>query len=92
MNQPTRMTPEQLRQARHSLGWSLEQLAFWSDTSATFIATYENEDRVVTVLFRQKSFDALAVLRTTLEESGVEFTDGDGGSARARLRDIRSDD
>ena len=84
MNQPPRITPEQLRQARHSLGWSLERLAFWSDTSATFIATYENEGRVTGIPFRQASFDALAALRTTLEASGVEFVEENGVGAEGR--------
>ena len=85
LEQPLRITPRQMRDARTLLGWSRERLAARSETTATFISTYENSGRVMNMTSRERTLDALAAVRAALVESGVRFL-VNGNRARARLK------
>ena len=80
------MTPDQLKAARALLGWSVDRLAAQSDTSVAMVRTFELAGRVISVSsrFRIVSLDAVGAIRATLEEAGIEFTDGDVPGVRLR--------
>ena len=81
------MTPDQMKAARKLLGWSQLQLGLRSDTSIHVVRTFELTGRVMTVQRRPDLTDPLAAVRTTLEDAGVEFTEGDTPSVRLRKLD-----
>jgi hypothetical protein len=66
-----------MKAARLLLGWSVERLGAFSDTSYQMVRTFELTGRVLTVKRRPDLTDPVTAIRTTLEEAGVEFTDGD---------------
>ena len=78
------MTPDQMKAAQKLLGWSQLQLSLRSDTSIHVVRTFELTGRVMTVQRRPDLTDPLAAVRTTLEEGGIEFTDGDASGVRLR--------
>ena len=78
------MTPDQMKAARTLLGWSQLQLSLRSDTSINVVGTFERTGRAMTVQRRPDLTDPVAAIRTTLEEAGVEFTDGDAPGVRLR--------
>ncbi len=78
------MTPDQVRTARVLLGWSKLQLGLRSDTSLYMVKTFERTGRVALVLRRPDLTDPLVAVRATLEEAGIEFTDGDAPTVRLR--------
>ena len=78
------MTPDQVKAARALLGWSRMQLGLRSDTSLAVIRAFEQTGRVAFVLRRPDLTDPLAAVRTTLEEAGVEFIEGDAPGVRLR--------
>ena len=89
MKSPTKpasppITPEQLRQARVALDWSLERLAARSDTTSLIVSEYERSGRVASRRGQHPDFDALASIRTALEAAGIEFMDGDEPGVRLR--------
>ena len=73
-----------MRAARLLLGWSVDRLSAVSDTSYRMVRTFERTGRVMTVQQRPELTDPLVAVRTTLEEAGVEFTEGDAPGVRLR--------
>ncbi len=73
MSQAPQITPKQLLAARQLLGWSRDRLAAMSETNEKLITLYENEGKVMNSRTRDRSLDALAAIRTVLEQAGVEF-------------------
>lgn len=82
------ITPEQMRDARTSLGWSRETLSHASGATVHFIHVYEEFGRVGRLNLRRKGFDGLAQIRAALEASGVEFIEQNGGGSGVRLARI----
>ena len=78
------MTPDQMKAARLLLGWSVERLGAFSDTSYQMVRTFELTGRVMTMQQLRDLTDPIAAIRAALEEAGVEFTDGDTPGARLR--------
>ncbi|HEY0202669.1 MAG TPA: hypothetical protein VGC15_00785 [Acetobacteraceae bacterium] len=80
------MTPEQFKAARALLGWSKDRLAARSGTSVQMLKVFEETGRVVSLNDRDHvvPVDAVAAVRATLEEAGVEFTNGDVPGVRLR--------
>lgn len=70
--------------ARALLGWSRERLAAWSETTSTFILTYETEGRVMTTPSRDRNYNAMIAVQTALEHAGVEFTNKDEPGVKLR--------
>ena len=84
------MTPDQMKAAWNLLGWSRVKLGFLNDTSIHMVRTFERYGRVISLSRygrRTEQVDAVAAVRTTLEEAGVEFTDE--GAPGVRLRKPR---
>ena len=85
------MTPDQLKAARKLLGWSVDRLGAFSDTSyqmvRTFEQTFEQTGQVRTLRRRPDLADPIAVIRAALEAAGVEFTDGDEPGVKLRKPD-----
>jgi hypothetical protein len=80
------MTPEQLKAARALLGWGIDRLASRSDSSVSMVTVFEQTGRVVLISSRNRTVpvDAVAAIHNTLEEAGIEFTDGDAPGVRLR--------
>ncbi len=80
------MTPDQMKAARKLLGWGMDRLAAQSNTSVTMVTVFEQTGRVVSLNDRDHvvPVDAVAAVRATLEEAGVEFTDGDAPAVQLR--------
>ena len=78
------VTLAQLKAARKLLGWGVQTLACRSRTTHYLIRTYERSGRVAGVYLRRSQDDPLAAIRATLEEAGVEFTDGEAPGVRLR--------
>ena len=78
------MTPDQMKAARILLGWSQLQLSLRSDTSIHVVRTFEQTGRIMTVQRRPDLTDPVAAIRATLEEAGIEFTDGDEPGVKLR--------
>ena len=68
------------RAARTFLDWSQPQLAEASGVGLSTIVGFEHNRRHV-------SSEAIAELKATLEEAGLEFISDDGGGAGIRFRD-----
>ena len=79
---PAPITPYQMRRARLILGWSRHGLSNASNTTVSFIRGYEELGRVGRLNLRRLGFDGLAAVRGTLEQVGIEFTNGDPPSAK----------
>ncbi len=75
------ITGWQCRAARNALGWSLGALAEKTALAERTISDFEREVRTP-----QKS--TLNLLRTTLEATGIEFIDENGGGPGIRLAKI----
>jgi len=73
---PSPITAEQLREARTTLGWSPYLLAHMSHVTVSFVYEFEKTGRVAQLRWKPRDFDALAMVRKTLESAGVEFTNG----------------
>lgn len=69
------MTAGQLRPARALIGWTREQLSKASGVSVATLARLER-------MGGSPQHRTSAMLRTTLEAAGVEFTDGDKPGVR----------
>ena len=78
------VTPDQVKAARVLLGWSVERLGAFSDTSYQMVRTFEQTGRVMTMQRRLDLTDPIAAIRATLEAAGIEFTDGDTPGVRLR--------
>jgi len=76
------ITPDQLREARAALGWSLERLAAHSGNTAYGVIKYERFGRVASKRGQSRDFDALASIRAALEAAGIEFTNSNPPSVR----------
>jgi len=73
----SRLTVEQIRMARAALGWTFEILGEQCSVSARTLRRIESEDGL------NKATEAnLKLIRTTLEDAGIEFigdaTEGPG--------------
>ena len=86
------MTPDQVKVARALLGWSLDRLAARSGTSVPMVTAFEQTGRVVFSNGRSRALpvDAVAAVRTALEQAGVEFIEQNGGGPGVRLRMAQS--
>ncbi len=82
------MTPDQVKAARALLGWSLDRLAARSGTSVPMVTAFEQTGRVVFSNGRSRALpaDAVAAVRTALEQAGVVFIEENGGGPGVRLR------
>lgn len=78
------MTPDQVKAARKLLGWSVERLGAFSDTSYQMVRTFKQTRRIMTMQRRLDPTDPIAAIRAALEEAGVEFTDADASGVRLR--------
>ena len=80
------MTPDQVKAARKLLGWSRVKLGALSDTSTTMVIVFEKTGRVVPLNSSSRTVpvDPVAAIRATLDEAGVEFTNGDAPGVRLR--------
>ena len=80
------MTPDQMKAARKLLGWNTVKLGALSDTSIHTVRIFERFGRVISPYghCRTEQVDAVAAIRTTLEEAGVEFTNGDAPGVRLK--------
>ena len=78
------MTPDQMKVARRLLGWSVDRLSVYSDSSYQMVHTFERTGRVRTVQRRPNLHDPVAAVRATLEVAGIEFTEGDAPGVRLR--------
>ena len=80
------MTPDQMKAARALLGWGLKRLAARSDTSIQMVTVFEQTGRVVSLnsISRTVPVDAVAAVRTVLEQAGVVFTNGDQPGVKLR--------
>ncbi len=78
------MTPDQVKAARVLLGWSMAKLGIRSGTTTNMVKTFERTGRVTPLRGQGEGFDAVAAVRATLEEAGVEFTDGAASGLRLR--------
>jgi len=85
------MTPDQMKAARTSLGWSLTRLSVRSGTSIHMVRTFERTGRVTLLYVRGSPTDAVAAIRATLETAGIEFTNGDARGASAEARPVTAD-
>ncbi len=81
------MTPDQMKAARLLLGWSIERLGAFSDTSYQMVRTFEQTGRIMNMQRRLDLTDPIAAIRAALEEAGIEFTGGDEPGVRLRKRD-----
>jgi transcriptional regulator with XRE-family HTH domain len=83
------VTPDQLKAARALLGWSFDRLAARSGTTAQLVSTFEKTGRMMSVTAprRMVPIDAVAAVRTTLEQAGIDFTDGDAPGVRIGNQD-----
>lgn len=82
------ITPQQMRAARMLLGWSRERLAVMSETTISYIRNFENSGRIMKMASHEQSFDALAAIRVTLTDNGLEFIDGDEPGVKLRKDEI----
>jgi transcriptional regulator with XRE-family HTH domain len=71
------ITVEQVKEARKLLGWSQFRLAVRSTVDVTRINHFERRKGVLI----QSQLDRI---RSSLESSGVEFTNGDGPGVKLR--------
>ncbi len=78
------MTPAQMKAARLLLGWNQTLLGARSGTSVHSVRMFEWSGKAAKLYGRTDQMDAIAVIRTTLEAAGVEFTDGDALGVRLR--------
>lgn len=80
------VTPDQVKAARALLGWSITRLSAHSDTSYEVVRTFERTGRITYIKGpnRVQMIDAIAAIRTILEEAGVEFTDEDAPGVRLK--------
>ena len=76
----SRITADQIRMARASLGWSFEDFALNSGVSARTIRRIERENGLSVVTPAN-----LKLIVTTLEAAGVEFVGGPGDGPGVRL-------
>jgi len=78
------VTPAQMKAARLLLGWNQTLLGARSGTSVHSVRMFEWSGKAAKLYGRTDQMDAIAVIRTTLEAAGVEFTDGDALGVRLR--------
>ena len=78
------LTPAQLKAARDLLGWGVQKLVGRSGISHYLIRTYERSGRVAVTYLHMSPADPLLAIRATLEDAGVEFTNGDASGVRLR--------
>ena len=76
----SRITADQIRMARASLGWSFEDFALNSGVSARTIRRIERENGLSVVTPAN-----LKLIITTLEAAGVEFVGAPGDGPGVRL-------
>lgn len=74
------MTGNQLRAARSLIGWSQAQVAESAGLSVPTVKRAEGQGAIAA------SAEAVAAIRTALEQAGVEFIAENGGGAGVRLR------
>jgi transcriptional regulator with XRE-family HTH domain len=79
------VTPNQLREARRLLGWTIEQVAAASGAYYHVIYNYEKSCGTTRRLFSSSRVNQLPKIRAALEAAGVEFTDEDAPGVRLRL-------
>ncbi len=73
-----------MKAARLLLGWNQTLLGARSGTSVHSVRMFEWSGKAAKLYGRTDQMDAIAVIRTTLEAAGVEFTDGDALGVRLR--------
>jgi hypothetical protein len=78
------VTPDQCREARRLLGWSVDRLGAISGTSAFLVLAFEESGHLPGSRDPIQPGTGLAAVRSALEAAGVEFTNGDSPGVRLR--------